>query len=510
MKEILKNKKTQKILKVLRWVLFILVNLLICIGVFIGLGFFEACKWVPEKFGNIPFEQILFTVNTSVDGAGEGVMNEFWEACIQQPLLCALSLAVFLGCLNALMFYFKKNILRRICTFIFLLCSLAIMWDGFDSFAKQIGFYEYMDGYLNPSTLYEDEYVDPAQLTYVFPEKKRNLIYIYLESMETSYADLQHGGALEESLIPELTKLASNSNTFTQGKGYNVIASNGWTAASLVAQTSGANLKTPIAQDNTTVEYRFMEGAYTLGEILEKEGYNQVFLMGSDASFGQRDLYFTQHGNYEIHDYYYEKEQGKFPPDYYVWWGYEDRKLFKYAKEDLKNLASKKEPFNFTMLTVDTHFFDGWPCPDCPNLFDDQYSNVIRCSSKKISDFIKWIKKQNFYSNTTIVIAGDHITMNDEWANKIFGSDYERKGYYTIINSPAKKQSEEDRTLTAFDFYPTTLTALGVQYEGDRVGLGTDLYSTTPTLAEKMGPDKLEEELKRFSIYYQDHIQKAD
>ena len=39
------------------------------------------------------------------------------------------------------------------------------------------------------STLIEDNYVNPSQTTITFPEKKRNLIYIYLESMESTYSD---------------------------------------------------------------------------------------------------------------------------------------------------------------------------------------------------------------------------------------------------------------------------------------------------------------------------------
>ena len=44
-------------------------------------------------------------------------------------------------------------------------------------------------------------------------------------------------------------------------------------------------------------------------------------------------------------------------------------------------------------------------CKKCENEFSDQYSNVIRCSSKQISEFVNWIKQQDFYKNTTIIIA---------------------------------------------------------------------------------------------------------
>ena len=38
-----------------------------------------------------------------------------------------------------------------------------------------------------------------------FPDKKRNLIYIFLESMENTYSSKENGGNYKEDLIPELS-----------------------------------------------------------------------------------------------------------------------------------------------------------------------------------------------------------------------------------------------------------------------------------------------------------------
>ena len=45
-------------------------------------------------------------------------------------------------------------------------------------------------------------------------------------------------------------------------------------------------------------------GAYSLGEILDKEGYNQYIMVGSELTFGGRRVYFTEHGNYKAFDYF--------------------------------------------------------------------------------------------------------------------------------------------------------------------------------------------------------------
>ena len=52
------------------------------------------------------------------------------------------------------------------------------------------------------------------------------------------------------------------------------------------------------------------------------------------------------------------------------------------------------------------------------------------------------------------------------------------------------------------DMMPTTLAAMGCTVEGDRLGLGTDLFSETPTLAEEMGTAEFSEELAKASEHY--------
>ena len=56
------------------------------------------------------------------------------------------------------------------------------------------------------------------------------------------------------------------------------------------------------------------------------------------------------------------------------------------------------------------------------------------------------------------------------------------------------------------DLFPTMLSAMGYTIEGDRLGLGTDLFSGRPTLAEEMGYEELNEEVQKYSQYFIDHF----
>lgn len=160
-------------------------------------------------------------------------------------------------------------------------------------------------------------------------------------------------------------------------------------------------------------------------------------MMGSDAAFGGRKNYFTSHGDYEIDDYYWAISEGLIPEGYYQWWGYEDAKLFEYAKDKLTEISKNDEPFNFSMLTVATHFEDGYKCDECDEkqYGDDHYGMVIDCSSSRVSEFIDWIKEQPFYENTTIILSGDHLTMDSDFCENI-DEDYQRSTYNAILNSP--------------------------------------------------------------------------
>lgn len=54
--------------------------------------------------------------------------------------------------------------------------------------------------------------------------------------------------------------------------------------------------------------------------------------------------------------------------------------------------------------------------------------------------------------------------------------------------------------------YPTTLAAMGVTIPGDRLGLGTNLFSSTSTLAEIYGMDDLNTELLKDSKLYRSQL----
>lgn len=365
------------------------------------------------------------------------------------------------------------------------------------------------------SSLYEDEYVKPDASLISAPAKKKNLIYIYMESMEASYASRKEGGGFDINLIPGLTRIAKENTDFSASddprlNGGQVTNKTSWTVAGIVAQTSGTPLGVSNGGCNKNFENNiaFLPEVVSLGDILKEDGYHNVFMCGSEAAYAGRANYFRQHGAYEIFDVEKARQTGHIPEDYNEWWGFEDSKLIEFAKEKIENLAADDRPFNFTMLTADTHFKDGYLCPDCPDERDEQYENVILCSDRRIAEFVDWIQKQSFAKDTIIVLAGDHLSM-DGLVNQEVGLDFPRRTYAAILNGPEYKAGKT-RQFTTMDLFPTTLEAMGYQIEGDRLGLGTSLYGERQTLCESMGFDQLNEEISYRSKRFEEEILKGD
>lgn len=75
--------------------------------------------------------------------------------------------------------------------------------------------------------------------------------------------------------------------------------------------------------------------------------------------------------------------------------------------------------------------------------------------------------------------------------------------YNAIINAPIVPVNQKNRQATTMDMFPTTIAALGAQIEGERLGLGTNLFSAEPTLAEKVGLDVLNGEVRKRSVFYE-------
>ncbi len=345
------------------------------------------------------------------------------------------------------------------------------------------------------------------------PAKKRNIIYIFMESMESDFADLENGGVFENNLIPHLTEIAKQNISFSETmniRGGTNLQGTSWTVAGLLSKLYALPYFQPFTKDESGL--KCLKNATSLNDVLKDQGYTQIFSMGSEKQFEDRDTVLETH-NVEIHDINWYKEQNLLPKDYQVFWGFEDLKLYEMAKLELQNLSSKNEPFFYGMLTVDTHFPGGYLCQNCKNEENKQIENVIRCADEQIYSFINWIKDQEWYKNTTIIITGDHnyldaplnCFINEE--SKLTKKEINKKRkFLNIFINPAVKitsQQEKNRKFSSFDITPTLLEATGNKIEGAGMYFGRSLLSDQKTLCERYGQNEIEKELLKKTVQYE-------
>ena len=488
--------------------LILLITLLISFIIYI------LTIWFATNFPEMLIEQLLFTMLACKKGANLELFPVFFKyfSVGFLKILPFIIIIIIIGKklkreVRLRIIFFNKEFVVKVlpidinskfyrnCSIIILI--LTVFWS-----VNKFGIRSYISNQLDTSTLYDNYYINPRDVKIKFPKKKKNLIYLVLESMETSYSQYKEKETIN-NLIPNLSLIAENnlyfSNNNRLGGALEVNLTN-WTVASLVAQTAGVPLNIPIDGNSYGKHGTFLPSIITLGEILEEEGYNQIFMMGSDSMFGERKNYFEQHGNYLLWDYNTAIDNQKIDKNYFEFWGFEDKKLFQFAQEEIIKLASLSKPFNFALLTVDTHFYDGYLDNKCETPFNTQYANAIYCSDNKVGQFIKWIQKQDFYEETTIIIVGDHLTMDHNFANNLVDSN--RYIYNAFINSEVTSNNTQNRAFSVLDMFPTTLASLGVKIEGNRLGLGVNLFSSEKTLIEKIGYNKLNEEILKRSNYY--------
>ncbi|UTY33200.1 sulfatase-like hydrolase/transferase [Treponema putidum] len=459
-------------------------------------------------FPSLNIDQLLFTLGMPITGTNSLIFFGFILIIVVVPCISFFVNYFFIK--NKIKFTFKfKN---KSLTFFPINCryhkSFILIWILFFilSINFKLGFIDYIKLSLKPnSSFYEENYIDPKTVKFDFPKQKKNLILIYIESMEAEAASTANPGI---NLIPELSLLAEEHISFSHNNalgGQLQLAGTGWSMASLCCTHLGLPLTLPISANSYENTKYFFNGAYGLGDLLKDNGYMLSFVMGADAEFGGLRALLKTHGNFDIKDSNYYRENGFVPKDYNVWWGIEDKKMIEFSKEELIRLGNTANPFMFSVFFEDTHSPGGYMDEDCEKKYPNQIHNVFSCTSKRIADFVNWIQEQPFYNNTVIVLLGDHLYMGgDLYTQK--KSHYGRHAYNAFINTGKEAVFSKNRAFATFDFFPTIIESLGVKFEGGGAGIGRSLFSDKPTLLEQYGEEKLNEFINSKSYFYRNEL----
>lgn len=485
------------------------ISLYTLCGIVLTLGslIFRLSIWIQDVYG-VEFAEVLYTITSPLQGTGGNMVWVTIRDCLL-PVLPVPILYTLFVVFGVFRLAGKKPAVGKVAAVLVPVVSLAVFVGGVIHTEQSLGLLTYLRTGATSTDIYELHYVDPKEIKLTPPEEKKNLILVYLESMETTYASVEEGGFQPVNYIPNMTRLAKENISFSDSEllgGFRMTGKTTWTMAALFATSSGLPFSFPVEGNSMGQEKYFAPGATTLGDILLGDGYINEFLCGSDVNFGGRKQFYEQHGDYTLYDLFTARKEGVIPEDYYHFWGFEDYILYDIAKEELTRLAQGDQPFNFTMLTVDPHHTGGYVCEQCGTDFKDATANVIACADRQLQQFIDWCKEQPFYENTVIVLMGDHPRMDTCLVEGV--QRVERTMYNCFLNTDTENASAvTNRIFSSMDMFPTILAAMGYEIEGNRLGLGTNLFSGEQTLSELLGYESYNQELFKNSRYFEKKFQ---
>lgn len=450
---------------VLRWVLITIASVLA-----------GTAGWIRLRFGPVTFDQIV--TNLPV-GGGEGVGN---NELLTEALLASLVAPIALTTAFAGLLWLRRRHraaqprpVRRSLA----LPSIALA-GALGVLLTVAGVPQHAAAMLDPRSI-ADYYVDPAAGP---STKPRNLITIYLESVENSFA--------EESLFGE--NLLANLDRATTGwarYGLRQYPGGGWTMSGIVSTQCAVPLKSkllvPGVNSNSLGEKvdHYLPGATCLGDILAARGYTNAFVGGAHTRFAGKDTFLSDHGYTSVQGLSTWEAAGEKRADISVW-GLSDARMLDHARDTLADLRQAGTPFHLTILTLDTHepagVFDSCRPKDA-----EPMASALKCSTRAVAGFLDHLRTEGYLDDTVVVLMGDHLKNVAEGGSFSAGlADRDRTILFRVWSPDGVRFGRKDAD--QLSVLPTTLELLGLGAAGGRAGLGVsfagehDLTGTALTL----------------------------
>lgn len=450
---IFKTKWSRKLTALLSSASFLFISLLS--GIFLVADYFT---------GSGINEAVIFHVIAGLDGAG---YKEY-----SQLLIASIFYLVVVGFITIVIYYLVKSKER----------SEGIFWKYFAMTLIIVGIciHPASSDIYRLSSYYFINKGNSAPSDYIVSnpkiKNKKNIVYIYLESIERTYFDEN----LFPGLMPNMEKLEKKALSFTNiWQPYGAA----WTIAGMVASQCGIPLVTSSPHSMNGVD-QFLPLATCLGDILKQNNYYLSYLAGASLKFQGKGNFYRTHG--------FDKVRGKNSlshelsnPDYMSGWGLYDENLFELLKKEYKILSEKHNPFGLFTLNLDTHHPDGIKSKTCEGIVykdgKNPILNSVHCLDKMVADFIDFIKNTEHADNTLIVINSDHIAhKNTAWDILEKG---ERRNLFMVIDPSKKLNKKIPKMGTTLDVAPTILALLGA--ENTDLGFGRNLLSDQKPLIQK-------------------------
>ncbi|MRX08408.1 sulfatase-like hydrolase/transferase [Pseudoduganella sp. FT25W] len=459
------------------------------------LGIFLFCfsYWLHRSFGKPDIEQITYHMNFGVElmnTVDPAVTHRFFRWCVLAPLVF-FALLCYMERRGRGVVARRSQRCRAILSRMNKWFPLLVVFSATMFWMCDVSAFKYLTSDFGPD-YFAANYVPPRSVPLV-AQKPKNLILIYVESLEQGYAERKVFG---HDLLAPLTDLHGASFS-----SYEQVPGTGWTIAAVVATQCGVPLERVTLFDPNTqgqVINNFMKNAVCLPDLLAEQGYRNVFMGGASTSFAGKDKFLNQHHYHEV----YGREEwikSGVPESAMNGWGLYDGDLFSRAKTKLRELSASKQKFNLTLLTVDTHEPEGHLSASCAQRGFAGFAGVITCTAAEVADFVRYAKDNGYLEDTNIVILGDHLSRKNPLTEQL-----EALPDRTIFNSfiSAEAPAPNRKQLLHFDLMPTILEFTGFSLADGRMGLGYSGFNAHPLQPPKDRFTDMDKSLMNHSDQY--------
>lgn len=475
-------------------------KLMIWTVILAGAILLAASFWITNTFGVITIDQMMMNL-AGADKVDESVRNSFVVEVIAVPT-ATVAFLYLIHLTGRLILRRRKQSTpqantsraRRVLlhgatkNIAFGIAGGLVLAFGTVNIANAVSLEQYIKASQTDLTM-DKYYVNPSDttntITVLNSNEPRNLILIFLESIENDFSDRE---AFGEDLLAGIKKPTENWDSIDTLEMYN---GGGWTMSGLISTMCGVpNRAAGLTPDNLNTigneENSFMSNATCLGDVLKEEGYTNIFLGGADKAFANKGTLLKTHGYDRILDYNVWEAKGETEMNS---WGLGDERLFENAKQELAKLRQSNKPYNMTMLTVDSHE-PAHLLGDCELRTEEQkpLAAATRCSMNHVGNFIKYLEQTGVLEDTVVVLTGDHLKSTAENGiftpelgdrdnrtifNRIWHPDYRtvNSAGETVIDTGIKRDRADQ-----LDWYGTLLHLMNKGRLDGRAGVGTSIY----------------------------------
>ena len=281
--------------------------------------------------------------------------------------------------------------------------------------------------------------------------KQPNIVFITVESLSSDYLGI-YGN--KENLTPRLDALSKESLWFSK-----VYATGTRTVRGLEAIT----LAIPPTPGQSIVRRLDNQDLFTIGSVLNSQGYVSHFLYGGYGYFDNMNEFFSVNG-YSITD------RSDIPKDKIVMenaWGVSDEDIFSQALEKMdQDYSQGKKSFQMIMTTSNHRPFT-YPEGriDIPSPGDR--AGAVKYTDWAIGNFIDQAKTKPWFKDTIFVIVADHQ------ADSAGKTEVPIQRYHipVLVYGPEWiKAGKVDRLMSQIDVAPTVLGLLNFSYKSRFLG----------------------------------------